>query len=94
MKRPSWPHLWHTYGTPETPWHRIARVVLSRVHTYFTWKWPKRLGLDNCSVCGTGPCGTKIGPDWRCSIHSTFVSRGNGAAEPGAALRVIHGGRR
>lgn len=88
-----WPSFTHTYGTPESTSHKLARVGFYRVGHIFRWKLPKWLGLDRCSVCGDGPCGTKIGPDWRCSIHSTFVKRGHGAAEPGAALRVIPGGR-
>jgi len=89
-----WPLLWHTAGTPESTAHRRVRVFLSRTHSFWTWKVPKWLGLDICTECGETPCGTKIGGEWRCPVHSVFVAKGNGAAEPGAALRVLKGGKR
>jgi hypothetical protein len=88
-----WLILWHKAGAPEATWHRAARIFLAKTHAYWTWKWPKRLGFDNCSVCGDGPCGTLIGGEWLCPEHSVFVSKAT-VDHPGAALRVIRGGKR
>lgn len=89
-RRLRWLLFWHEYGTPESTVHRVARVLSWRIHHFWSWKLPKRFGLDRCTECGSRPCGTKLGGEWRCPIHSVFVSEGHHPV----GLRVIKGGKR
>lgn len=64
----------HQYGTPESRLHALARVAAYRLHNLLNWRIPKFFGRDRCTECGISPCGTRIGPAWRCPLHSCWVA--------------------